>query len=71
MMVAVLGSGGIGRYYGALLAQGGHLEAMQQRGLRIRIYAWPHLRSRSARWFPSTSGGRSCVRGSWSCLWSR
>ena len=47
MRVTVLGSGGGGGYYGALLAQGGHevvflvrgrhLEAMQQRGLTIRI----------------------------------
>jgi 2-dehydropantoate 2-reductase len=46
MRIAVLGSGGIGGYYGALLADGGHdvvfvargahLEAMRQRGLTIR-----------------------------------
>ena len=46
MRVAVLGSGGIGGYYGALLAKAGHdvsfiargahLEAMQQRGLTLR-----------------------------------
>src|SRR2546427_13137718 len=46
MRIAVFGSGGIGGYYGALLAKGGHdavfiarrahLEAMQQRGLTIR-----------------------------------
>jgi 2-dehydropantoate 2-reductase len=46
MRLAVLGSGGIGGYYGALLAKGGHdvafiargahLEAMQQRGLTVR-----------------------------------
>jgi 2-dehydropantoate 2-reductase len=44
--IAVLGSGGIGGYYGALLAKGGHdvvfiargahLEAMQRRGLTVR-----------------------------------
>jgi len=43
MRIAVLGSGGIGGYYGALLAKAGHdvsfiargahLEAMQRRGL--------------------------------------
>src|SRR5437867_6040434 len=47
MRVAVLGSGGIGGYYGALLARSGHdvafiargahLEAMQRRGLTVRI----------------------------------
>src|SRR5260370_74211 len=46
MRVAVPGSGGIGGYYGALLAnarhdvafiaRGAHLEAMQQRGLTVR-----------------------------------
>ncbi|HKW91176.1 MAG TPA: 2-dehydropantoate 2-reductase [Methylomirabilota bacterium] len=46
MRIAVLGSGGIGGYYGARLAQGGHdvvfvargahLEAMQRNGLTIR-----------------------------------
>ncbi len=46
MRLAVLGSGGIGGYYGALLAKGGHdvafiargahLEAMQRRGLAVR-----------------------------------
>src|SRR5216117_1377983 len=46
MRVAVLGSGGIGGYYGALLkrsghdvafiARGAHLEAMQRRGLTVR-----------------------------------
>ncbi len=46
MRIAVLGSGGIGGYYGALLAKGGHdvafiargahLEAMQRRGLTVR-----------------------------------
>ena len=46
MRVAVLGSGGIGGYYGALLARSGHdvafiargahLEAMQRRGLTVR-----------------------------------
>ena len=46
MRIAVLGSGGIGGYYGALLAvgrhdvvfvaRGAHLEAMRQRGLTIR-----------------------------------
>src|SRR2546428_10751909 len=46
MRLAVLGSGGIGGYYGALLAKGGHdvafiargahLEALQQRGLTAR-----------------------------------
>ena len=46
MRIAVLGSGGIGGYYGALLAKAGHdvsfiargahLEAMQQRGLTLR-----------------------------------
>ena len=46
MRLAVLGSGGIGGYYGALLAKAGndvsfiargaHLEAMQQRGLTLR-----------------------------------
>jgi 2-dehydropantoate 2-reductase len=46
MRIAVLGSGGIGGYYGALLAKAGHdvafiargahLEAMQQRGLTVR-----------------------------------
>ncbi len=46
MRLAVLGSGGIGGYYGALLAKGGHdvafiargahLEALQQRGLTVR-----------------------------------
>src|SRR2546428_6333332 len=46
MRIAVLGSGGIGGYYGALLAKAGHdvafiargahLEAMQQRGLAVR-----------------------------------
>ncbi|MDQ2961018.1 MAG: 2-dehydropantoate 2-reductase [Candidatus Dormibacteraeota bacterium] len=45
MRMAVMGSGGLGGYFGALLARGGaevcfvargaHLEAMQQRGLRI------------------------------------
>jgi 2-dehydropantoate 2-reductase len=49
MRIAVLGSGGIGGYYGALLAKGGHdvafiargahLEAMQQRGLTVRTPA--------------------------------
>lgn len=37
MRVAMLGSGGLGGVQWALLAYGGHLEAMQQRGLRIRI----------------------------------
>src|SRR5712691_5452491 len=46
MRIAVLGSGGIGGYYGALLAKrghdvafiarGAHLEAMQRRGLTVR-----------------------------------
>jgi len=46
MRLAVLGSGGIGGYYGALLAKGGHdvafiargahLETLQQRGLTVR-----------------------------------
>src|SRR6266545_7441880 len=46
MRVDVLGSGGIGGYYGALLARSGHdvafiargahLEAMQRRGLTVR-----------------------------------
>lgn len=46
MRIAVLGSGGIGGYYGSLLANGGHdvafiargahLEAMQRRGLTVR-----------------------------------
>ena len=46
MRLAVLGSGGIGGYYGALLAKGGHdvvfiargahLEALRQRGLTVR-----------------------------------
>ena len=46
MRIAVLGSGGIGGYYGALLAKAGHdvsfiargahLEAMQRRGLTLR-----------------------------------
>ena len=46
MRIAALGAGGIGGYYGALLADGGHdvvfvargahLEAMRQRGLTIR-----------------------------------
>src|SRR5258705_8622213 len=46
MRIAVLGSGGIGGYYGALLTKGGHdvsfvargahLEAMQRRGLTVR-----------------------------------
>src|SRR6266508_263589 len=46
MRIAVLGSGGIGGYYGALLAKAGldvsfiargaHLEAMQGRGLTVR-----------------------------------
>ena len=46
MRIAVLGSGGIGGYYGVLLAKGGHdvafiargahLEAMQRRGLTLR-----------------------------------
>jgi 2-dehydropantoate 2-reductase len=46
MRLAVLGSGGIGGYYGALLARGGHdvafiargahLEALQQHGLTVR-----------------------------------
>lgn len=46
MRIAVLGSGGIGGYYGALLAnaghdvafiaRGAHLEAMQRRGLTVR-----------------------------------
>jgi 2-dehydropantoate 2-reductase len=46
MRIAVLGSGGIGGYYGALLAKGGHdvefvargahLEAMQRHGLTVR-----------------------------------
>ena len=49
MRIAVLGSGGIGGYYGALLAkaghdivfiaQGAHLEAMQRRGLTMRTPA--------------------------------
>jgi 2-dehydropantoate 2-reductase len=47
MRIGVLGSGGIGGYFGALLAKAGHdvafiargahLEAMQQRGLTVRI----------------------------------
>jgi len=46
MRIAVLGSGGVGGYYGALLAKAGHdvafiargahLEAMQRRGLTVR-----------------------------------
>ena len=47
MRIAVLGSGGIGGYYGgallakgghdvAFIARGGHLEALQQRGLTVR-----------------------------------
>src|SRR4029453_1098158 len=46
MRVAVLGAGGIGGYYGALLARAGHnvafiargahLEALQRRGLTLR-----------------------------------
>ena len=49
MRIAVLGSGGIGGYYGALLAKAGHdivfiargahLEAMQRRGLTVRTPA--------------------------------
>ena len=50
MRIAVLGSGGIGGYYGALLAKAGHdvlfiargahLEAMQRRGLKVRTPDW-------------------------------
>ena len=45
--IAVIGSGAVGSYYGAMLARGGHdvrfllrrdLEAVQQRGLDIRSY---------------------------------
>ena len=46
MRLAALGSGGIGGYYGALLAnsghdvtlsaRGAHLEALQQRGVTVR-----------------------------------
>jgi 2-dehydropantoate 2-reductase len=46
MRIAVLGSGGVGGYYGALLARAGHdvafiargahLEAIQRRGLTVR-----------------------------------
>ena len=46
MRIGVLGSGGIGGYFGALLTKAGHdvaliarsahLEAMQQRGLTVR-----------------------------------
>ena len=46
MRIAVLGAGGIGGYYGSLLAKAGHdvvfvargahLEAMQRRGLTVR-----------------------------------
>src|SRR3989442_14769127 len=49
MRIAVFGSGGIGGYYGALLAKAGHdvvciargahLEAMQRRGLTLRTPA--------------------------------
>jgi 2-dehydropantoate 2-reductase len=49
MRIAVIGSGGIGGYYGALLAKGGHdvvfvargahLEAMQRHGLTVRTPA--------------------------------
>src|SRR2546426_12655353 len=49
MRIAVLGSGGIGGYYGARLAgaghdvafiaRGAHLEAMQRRGLTVRTPA--------------------------------
>ena len=49
MRIAVLGSGGIGGYYGALLAKGGHdvvfvargahLEALQRRGLTVQTPA--------------------------------
>ncbi|MFN2462716.1 MAG: ketopantoate reductase family protein [Candidatus Dormibacteria bacterium] len=51
MRVAVMGSGGLGGYFGALLASGGaevsfiargaHLEAMRQRGLRVEGSAQP------------------------------
>src|SRR6266849_10266435 len=49
MQIAVLGSGGIGGYYGSLLAKAGHdvvfiargahLEAVQQHGLTVRTSA--------------------------------
>src|SRR5258705_8038331 len=51
MQIAVLGSGGIGRYYGALLAKAGHdvvfiargahLEALQRHGLTVRTPGVP------------------------------
>ena len=52
MRIAVVGSGGIGGYYGALLARGGHdvvfvargahLEAIRRRGLTIRTSVGEH-----------------------------
>src|SRR5438552_560907 len=58
MRIAVLGSGGIGGYYGARLATGGHdvvfvargahLEAMQRRGLTIRTATGESTRPVSA-----------------------
>lgn len=47
MQIAVIGAGGVGGYYGALLARSGHrvmllargehLSAIRQRGLEIRL----------------------------------
>ena len=67
MRIAVMGSGGFGGYFGALLARGGadvrfiargaHLEAMQQEGLRVEGGPGPfHLERVRATDDPRRSG---------------
>ena len=67
MRIAVMGSGGIGGYLGARLAQAGedvifiargsHLEAMQQKGLRVESpLGGIHLRHVSATETPADVG---------------
>ena len=53
MRIAVMGSGGVGSYFGARLAQGGcevafvargaHLAAMRERGLTVRKIGRAHV----------------------------
>lgn len=71
MRIAVMGSGGLGGYFGARLAQGGadvhfvargaHLQAMRQHGLRIEGPTPIHLKQVSATDDPATIGGADVV----------
>ena len=66
MKIAVMGTGGIGGYYGGLLARAGfdvgffargdHLKALQKRGLRVSSVAGEFLLQVKATDDPSESG---------------